>query len=275
MMKGCYFSIALSSLLSNHLPCGAVLGNKHGGHETIESLKDEGSLLLFFHSFVILVVKSFTLWSSSGGTNMEFMKLLKVSRMKGLRCYFSVALSSLLSNHLPMIWVLLKCLGVVVQPLESFLWTNSAVCQWRVYFSAGNNQVQSASHWLTWSQQRQRNNSAKKIERIQSWSDNFQYYPHQPLVEKGIEPSNFFTSFTHFSLKHLNLFCWNSPTIFVKKPVSFQDFSPPSLSRNICSSSLLVAGSFPVCFQFPHPVARKAFLRSRNVESAGDKNIHT
>ena len=64
--------------------------------------KNEGSLLLFFCSFVILVVKSFTLWSSSGGTNMEFMKLLKVSRMKGLCCYFSVALSSL-SNHLPVI----------------------------------------------------------------------------------------------------------------------------------------------------------------------------
>ena len=41
--------------------------------------KDEG--LLFFRSFVTLV-KSFTLWSSSGGTNIEFMKLLKVSRMK-------------------------------------------------------------------------------------------------------------------------------------------------------------------------------------------------
>ena len=58
-MKACYFSVALSPL-SNHLPCGAVLGNKHGGHETIESLKDEGSLLLFFCRFVILVVKSFT-----------------------------------------------------------------------------------------------------------------------------------------------------------------------------------------------------------------------
>ena len=79
-MKACYFSVALSPL-SNHLPCGAVLGNKHRGHETIESLKDERSLLLFFCSFVILV-KSFTLWSSSGGTNIEFMKLLKVSRMK-------------------------------------------------------------------------------------------------------------------------------------------------------------------------------------------------
>ena len=95
------------------------------------------------------------------------------------------------------------------------------------------------------------------------------------FVEKGTEASNFFTSFTHFSVKHLSLFCWNSPTIFVRKPVSFQDFSPPSLSRNICSSSLLVAGSFPVCFQFPHPVARKAFFRSRNVESTGDKNIRT
>ena len=195
-MKACYFSVALSSL-SNHLPCGAVLGNKHGVHETIESLKDVGSLLLFFCSFVILV-KSFTLWSSSGGTNMEFMKLLKVSRMKGLCCYFSVALSSLLSNHLPVIWVLLKCLGVVVQPLESFLWTNSAVCQWRVYFSAGNNQVQSASHWLTWSQQCQRNNSAKKIESIRYWWDNFQYYPHQPLCGErnwGIKFLHFFHTF--------------------------------------------------------------------------------